>query len=76
MVPTEHLAEQFDREAIEAARAMTIEQRMLAGLHLYETACEVAMAGIRHQHPEATETEVAERLDARLALARRLEEGE
>lgn len=74
MQPTRELADAMFREQVEAARAMTVEQRILAGMNLYELACRVAADGIRHQFPEADETEVSRLLAERLALARRLEQ--
>ncbi len=74
MQPTRELADALFREQVETARAMTVEQRILAGMSLSELACRVTMDGIRHQFPEADETEVARLLAERLALARRLEE--
>lgn len=44
-------------------------------VRLDELACRVAADGIRHQFPEADETEVSRILAERLALARRLEQG-
>ncbi len=74
MEPTKELGDQLYREEVLAARAMTPEQRMLAGAELFEYACKIAEAGIRHQYPGASEEEVAQRLAARLELQRRLEQ--
>ena len=74
MEPTRELGDQLYREEVLAARAMTPEQRMLAGAELFEFACEIAAAGIRNQYPGASEEEVAQRLAARLELQRRLEQ--
>ena len=51
-------------------RQMTGEQRLALALDLHEFACEIARAGIRQQHPNADETEVARLLRQRLELAR------
>lgn len=74
MQPTRELADALFREQVEAARAMTVEQRILAAMSLSELACRVTMDGIRHQYPDATDAEVSRLLAERLALARRLEE--
>lgn len=57
-------------EQIERYRRMTGEQRLALALELHELACDVARAGIRHQHPEADEAEVERQLRRRLELAR------
>ncbi len=76
MEPTKELGDQLYREEVLAARAMTPEQRVRAGLELFELACKIAADGIRHQYPGASEEEVAQRLAARLELQRRLEQCE
>ena len=53
-------------------RQMTGEQRLGLALDLHELACEVAREGIRRQHPQADEIEVARRLRQRLEMARQL----
>ena len=59
------------QKQIEHYRQMTGEQRLALALELHEFACDVARAGIRHQHPEADEAEIRRRLMARLELARK-----
>jgi hypothetical protein len=49
---------------------MSGEQRLLVALELHELSCEMARAGIRSQHPTASDAEVERLLHARLALAR------
>jgi hypothetical protein len=73
MEPTRELGDQLYREEVLAARAMTPQQRVLAGARLFELACRISADGIRAQYPGATEEEVAQRLAARLELGRRLE---
>ena len=48
---------------IELYRAMTGEQRLKIALDLHEFACDVAREGIRHQFPQADETEAPEALN-------------
>jgi hypothetical protein len=70
------LGDQLYREEVLAARAMTPEQRMLAGARLLEFSCKIVADGIRAQYPSASEEEVARHLAARLELQRRLEQCE
>ena len=49
---------------------------MLAGISLFRYACEVTLAGIRHQHPELSEQECEEILRCRLKEAREREQKE
>ena len=74
MEPTKELGDQLFREEVLAARAMTPEQRLRAGLALFKFACKIVADGIRNQFPGIGEDEVARRLAARLELQRRLEQ--
>jgi hypothetical protein len=56
---------------IERYRMMTGEERLRIALDLHEFSCEVAREGIRHQFPEADETEIERRLRERLRAAYR-----
>lgn len=55
---------------IELYRQMTGEQRLEIALNLHELSCEMARAGIRHQHPNADEAEVDRLLRERIAASR------
>jgi hypothetical protein len=57
------------RKQIEKYRSMTGEERLKLALDLHELSCEVARAGIRHQHPDASADEVERLLRERIALA-------
>jgi len=57
-------------EQIERYRRMTGEQRLAIALELHELACNVAREGIRHQNPDADESEVERLLRRRLELSR------
>jgi len=57
-------------EQIKRYRRMTGEQRLAVALELHEMSCDIAREGIRHQHPEASPTEVERLLHRRLELAR------
>ena len=73
MQPTQLLIDQLRRDKIETARQMTPEQRFLAGGELFDQVVERMVAGIRSQYPSATEAEVKQHLEHRLAVAHRLE---
>lgn len=73
MVPTQELIDDIYREKVLRARAMPPEEKLFAGAALFDLACSWALAGIRHQFPDADEQRVQEILRERLALARRLE---
>jgi hypothetical protein len=72
----EPLADELYLEKVLRARAMSGEEKLLAGLRLFEFDCEVMKAGIRHEYPDADEAEVLVRLRERFALRRRREEKE
>ncbi len=65
MTPQQAFEQQLQRY-----RQMTGQERLAIALDLHELACEVARAGIRHQHPSATPEEVERLLHKRLQLAR------
>lgn len=67
MSPEAALNHQIDRY-----RAMSGEERLSIALNLHELSCEVARAGIRHQHPELDDAEVNRLLRQRLAATRDL----
>ncbi len=52
------------------------EQRMLTGIQLFEYACDVTLAGIRHQNPDATPEECEQILRKRLEWNRSREQSE
>jgi hypothetical protein len=71
---TQRLIDELYREEILEARAMSPEDKILAGQQLFEAACRVTLAGIRHENPGASEEQCLEILRQRLELQRRLEE--
>lgn len=73
MGPTKELLDDIFRERVLRARQTPPEEKLLDGPRLFDWACRITMAGIRHQFPEADEQQVKEILVQRLALARRLE---
>ena len=57
------------QKQIERYRQMTGEQRLEIALDMHEMSCNVAREGIRHQNPNADETEVEHLLRRRIELA-------
>lgn len=76
MEPTQELIDDIYRERVLRARAMSPEEKLLAGPRLFDWACRIARDGIRSQHPDATDEQVEAILLQRLAWRRRLEESE
>jgi hypothetical protein len=72
MEPTQELADEIYRERVLRARAMSPEEKLLAGPRLFEMACRITMDGIRSQNPGVDEVRVREILAQRLALRERL----
>ena len=74
MEPTKELIDQLYRERVLRARAMSPEEKLLAGPRLFDIVCRRIAAGVRHEFPDADESRVEEIVRDRLRLARRLEE--
>ena len=70
---TQRLIDELYREEVIEARAMSPEDKLLAGEELFHYACGITMAGIRNQFPEADEAERRRILEGRLELQRKLE---
>lgn len=70
------LAAAIDRDRIERARAMKPEEKLSAGIELFEMACELSRAGIRHLYPRADDAEVERLLAERLEIGRKMEIGQ
>ena len=73
MEPTGTLGDQLYRDEVLAARAMTPEERLLAGPQLFDFACRIALDGIRNQFPDVDEQRIRQILAERVELGRRLE---
>ena len=65
--------DQLFRGEVPAARAMTPEEKLLAGPQLFDFACRIALDGIRNQFPDADEQRTGQILAERMELGRRLE---
>jgi hypothetical protein len=70
---TQRCIDELYRQELIEARAMLPEEKVLAGQQLFEAACRITLAGIRHQCPEASEERCREILRGRLELQRKLE---
>ncbi len=73
MEPTGTPGDQLYRDEVLAARAMTPEEKLLAGPQLFDFACRVALDGIRNQFPDVDEQRIRQILAERVELGRRLE---
>jgi hypothetical protein len=73
MQPTQELIDDMFRERILRAREMSPDEKFHAGAELFERACQIMVAGIRNQFPDADEAQVADILEQRLQIARRLD---
>jgi hypothetical protein len=67
------LIDELYREEVLEARAMSPEEKFLAGEELFHYACSITLAGIRNQFPEADEQERQRILRERVDLRTRLE---
>ena len=65
--------EDFEREAIGAARASPPVEKLLDGLRLFDRTCQIMAASIQHEQPDADPDRVLQILRERLRLARDLE---
>jgi len=71
---TQRLIDELYREELSEARAMPPAEKFLAGQRLFEAACRITLAGIRHQHPDYSESRCQEVLLERLELQKKLED--
>ena len=66
------LIDELYREEVLDARKMPIEEKLLLGERLFRWACEVTLAGIRHQNPDADEQECQRMLIERIELGKKI----
>lgn len=66
------LIDELYREEVLAARIMPVEEKLILGERLFRWACEVTLAGIRNQNPEADEAECQRILRDRIELGKRM----
>lgn len=60
------LADNIEERKLQRARAASIEEKLLDGPRLFKMACEAMKAGLRLDHPGASEEEIHQRLIERV----------
>ena len=70
---TQRLIDELYREELRDARKMSAEDKILAGQQLFESACEITMAGIHNQNPGFNEEQCLNELRRRLEWQRKVE---
>lgn len=70
--PYQPLIDELYREEVLQARQMPLEEKLILGERLFRWACEVTLAGIRHQHPEADKAECQRILRDRIELGKKM----
>jgi len=73
MEPTPELIDQLYREEVEAARRMSIAEKLMEGPRLFDRSCAFMLAGLKHEHPSAGDLELRKLLEERLDLLKSLE---
>jgi hypothetical protein len=68
------LADAIYRERVLRARRTPSEERILDGPRLFDYACAITLSGLRHEMPNASDSELRVALRRRLELARRLDQ--
>jgi hypothetical protein len=66
------LIDELYREEVLDARRMPLEEKFLLGERLFRWACEITLAGIRHQNPGASEAECQRLLRERIELGKKM----
>ena len=66
------LIDELYREEVSEARRMSLEEKLLLGERLFRWACEITLAGIRHQNPGASEEDCRRILRERIELGKKL----
>lgn len=70
--PYQPLIDALYREEVLEARSMPLEEKLLLGERLFRWACEITLAGIRHQNPDADEAHCQRLLRERIELGKRM----
>jgi hypothetical protein len=73
MQPTKELVDEIYLDKVRAARAMSPEEKLLAGPRLFERSCRIMLDGLRHRNPDADDTRLQMLFRERLARWLRLE---
>ena len=70
MEPSQQFIDALYADKVRRAREMSPEKKLMAGAELFDYMSSIALAGIRHQNPNATPERVREIFRERLKLAR------
>jgi hypothetical protein len=73
MQPSSELIADLFRAAVAQARAMSPEDKLVAGPRLFDRSCRLMADGIRSRYPHADDVEVMARLREQLERIERLE---
>lgn len=76
MEPTQELIDALFRDKVLRARAMSPEEKMLAGGRLFDEMCERMVAGLRRENPLADESTIQELLQLRFQRLQRLRDSD
>ena len=64
------------RTKVVRARRTPMDEKILDGPRLFDQACEVMRGGIRSENPDFTKEQVEHELHRRLAIAKRIDDGD
>ncbi len=73
MQPTKELIDALYLDKVRQARAMSPEDKFLAGARLFDRSCRIMADGIRSQYPDADDCRIQEILRERLTRIRERE---
>ena len=68
------LADSIYVEKVRRARNLTVGERLTTGIQLFEEALQVMRSGVKHQFPDADDTEVEAILSKRLKRLKQVHE--
>jgi hypothetical protein len=74
MQPSLELIDEIFTRKVRRAREANPVEKMLDGARLFDMVCRIASDGIRHRHPEASESEIRAMLFDQVNLLRKLEQ--
>ncbi|HEV3343602.1 MAG TPA: hypothetical protein VG125_24735 [Pirellulales bacterium] len=73
MQPPQQLIDDLFLDKVRAARAMSPQDKLLAGPRLFERSCRIMLDGLRDENPDADESRLQQLLHERLDRWLRLE---
>jgi hypothetical protein len=74
MPTVQGVGEELFWEEVRRAQRQDPVEKLLSGMRLFESACRVTLAGIRHQHPGISDVEALAILKKRVAIRRSWDE--